>query len=57
MSMLEIPVECAHEPCNCSVAAPVESGEGYCGDLCRNAVENGEEHDVCACGHPACDTP
>ena len=55
--MQEIPVECTHEPCNCSVAAPVESGEAYCRDFCRNADGGELESDTCACGHPACDTP
>jgi hypothetical protein len=28
----------------------------FCSDYCRESDE-AEEEDMCACGHPACDTP
>jgi hypothetical protein len=28
----------------------------YCSDYCRES-EDAEEEEMCACGHPACDTP
>jgi hypothetical protein len=54
--MLETPLECNHEPCNCSVTGPVEGVEVYCSSFCRNAAEGGLESESCACGHPQCDT-
>jgi len=53
--MQEAPVECSHDPCNCSVIGPVEGGEVYCSDFCRGA-EQGLESESCGCGHPQCDT-
>jgi len=53
--MHETPVECGHDPCNCSVIGPVGGGEVYCSDFCRKSVEDGRESATCACGHPQCD--
>ena len=53
--MHEAPVECAYEPCNCSVSGPVEGGEAYCSAFCSSADQDGVEADTCACGHPQCD--
>jgi hypothetical protein len=55
--MHEAPLDCAHEPCNCSVTGPVDGAEVYCGASCRAAAENSLESDTCACGHPPCDVP
>ncbi|MBV8724693.1 MAG: hypothetical protein JO078_01290 [Candidatus Eremiobacteraeota bacterium] len=55
--MQEVPVECTHEPCNCSVAASLDGDDPYCSDFCRTADEGELQSDTCACGHPACDTP
>jgi len=41
--------QCAHEPCQCTVAA----GEKYCGDFCKSA--GSEEVEIaCECDHPEC---
>lgn len=48
----EIPGQCAHEACQCSVG----EGERYCSDHCREADEAGatSADAGCNCGHPAC---
>jgi hypothetical protein len=55
--MLEAPLECGHDICNCSVTGPVNGAEVYCSDYCANADAEGLESETCACGHPECDTP
>jgi hypothetical protein len=55
--MHEAPVDCSYELCNCSVTGTVEGGEVYCSDFCSTADEESLESEVCACGHPECDTP
>lgn len=55
--MQEFGLECSHEPCVCTVSAPVQTGEAYCSEFCKNAEEGGIESDVCGCGHPQCDEP
>jgi len=55
--MHESPLECDHDICNCSVTGPVEGGDVYCSEFCRDADERTLESESCACGHPACDTP
>lgn len=55
--MQERGIECNYDPCVCTVIGPVVSGEAYCSDFCREAMEDGREADVCACGHPPCDEP
>jgi hypothetical protein len=55
--MRESALECGHDVCNCSVSGPVEGGDVYCSDYCRNAEERGLESETCACAHPECDTP
>jgi hypothetical protein len=56
-----VQVECSHDLCQCMVTAEIavlDPTEAYCSPDCRSA-ETGEEdgEDVCACGHPECDTP
>ena len=53
--MLET-IGCAHDLCNCVITAEIQS-EKFCGDACRNAVENSLESATCPCGHPPCDSP
>ncbi len=55
--MHESPLECDHDICNCSVTGPVEGGDVYCSEFCRDADERTLESESCACGHPARDTP
>jgi hypothetical protein len=55
--MHEAPLECAHEPCNCSVTGPVDGADVYCSAFCRNAAAKSLESEICGCGHPECDTP
>jgi hypothetical protein len=33
-----------------------EPGEAYCSEYCSNSA-TAEEEEMCACGHPACDSP
>jgi len=33
-----------------------EAADAFCSDYCRSADES-EEEEMCACGHPACDSP
>lgn len=41
--------KCAHVPCLCTV----QSGERYCGQVCKEA--GSEEVEIaCQCDHPAC---
>jgi len=54
--MQELGIECNHGPCVCMVSGPVETGEAYCSDFCKEA-EDDLESDVCGCGHPPCDEP
>lgn len=49
-------IECAHELCNCTLSAEIQTEE-YCSQACRDAEENGIEMDTCDCGHPPCDVP
>jgi hypothetical protein len=49
-------IECNHEICNCVVIGPIETGEAYCSDYCRGVTADGIESELCACGHPQCDT-
>lgn len=55
--MQERGIECNHDVCVCLVAGPVETGEAYCSDYCKNATEAGRESGACGCGHPPCDEP
>jgi hypothetical protein len=55
--MRELTVECSYDPCNCTVNAPVEGGETYCSDFCRDASEESLESEFCSCGDPPCDEP
>ena len=41
--------KCAHEPCQCTVAAH----EKYCSDFCRDAGAS-ETEIACDCHHEAC---
>ncbi|MBC5811144.1 MAG: hypothetical protein GIW95_09910 [Candidatus Eremiobacteraeota bacterium] len=55
-------LECAHNACRCMVSSSLDDAgsdplPAYCTDYCRNEAENREEHDVCDCGHPPCDSP
>jgi hypothetical protein len=34
-----------------------EPAEAYCSTHCEQAETVEEGEDICACGHPACDTP
>jgi hypothetical protein len=52
-------LECTHEKCRCSIAAPLDPVTGdpvetFCGTYCRTASADEEEY-MCACGHPGCD--
>ena len=55
--MHESGIECNYDPCNCKVSGPVETGEAYCSDFCRDAMESSLESEMCSCGHPPCDEP
>ena len=55
--MRDLGIECNNEPCNCVVPGSAVSGEAYCSDACRSAVEETIESESCACGHPPCDEP
>lgn len=50
-------IECNNPPCNCLIPGSAVSGEAYCGDYCRNAMEQSLESESCGCGHPPCDVP
>ncbi len=55
-------IACAHIPCQCMVVAQAtpetgdEPDEAFCSGYCRSRDE-AEEEEMCACGHPACDSP
>lgn len=54
---MEQSIECAHDPCQCTVISPMQT-ETYCSDFCKNAGETGGiEQETCNCGHPQCDVP
>ena len=47
-------IECAHDLCNCTLTAEMETEE-YCSPACKNDDSGGIEMDACNCGHPPCD--
>jgi hypothetical protein len=54
-------IGCGLPKCQCMVTATLEPQRGeampaFCSDYCRESDE-AEEESMCACGHPACDTP
>jgi putative hemolysin len=58
--MSTVQVECSHDLCVCMVTAPMgvsDPAEAYCSDQCQQSETVEEGDDVCACGHPGCDTP
>jgi hypothetical protein len=55
--MHELPVECSHDLCNCSVTGSVAGGDAFCSSDCEDATQQSIESETCACGHPACDVP
>jgi len=53
--------ECSNPKCECMASATIEPEVGepdetFCSGYCRSAAES-EEQEVCACGHPECDSP
>jgi hypothetical protein len=55
--MRDLNVSCGHELCNCTVTAPIDGGDAYCSDICRETVDESIESESCSCGHPPCDEP
>ena len=47
-------IECAHDLCNCTLTAEMETEE-YCSPVCKDDETGGIESDACKCGHPPCD--
>ena len=47
-------IECAHDLCNCTLTAEMETEE-YCSPSCKDDASGGIEMDACNCGHPPCD--
>ena len=49
-------IECAHDLCNCTLTAEMQTEE-YCSPSCKDDASGGIEMDACNCGHPPCDVP
>ncbi len=53
-SLMQQSIECAHDLCNCTLTAEMETEE-YCSPVCKDDESGGIESDACKCGHPPCD--
>jgi hypothetical protein len=47
-------IESAHDVCNCTLTAEMETEE-FCSPSCKDDASGGIEMDACNCGHPPCD--